>query len=236
MRHIPRSNILLLPVLLLALSACAASGPKGPYPPPENLRLAGVKRQEFVASFLQGRWCEARDLMAQSVEDFLRRDDPCAAAYNHLTLWRLKAYVGLEDEDARQEAMRLRAVGMGCPGSEQLAMLDEDAPAPARDRRYASLLDADDDAALLRALEDEDDALYASVYARKAAARALDAARPDRARPFLNLARALDGDRGWVVFLLEDWKLEARAADNDGDRNAIAQRIAILDALVDTCP
>ncbi len=222
--------------LVMTLAGCAVSGPKGPYPPPENLRLAETKRQEFVASFLQGRWCEAQDLLAQSVEDFLRRDDPCAAAYGHLTLWRLKAYVGVEDETARREALRLRAVGLGCPDSQQLAALDGDDFLPARDRRYRDMLAVDDPEALLDALAAEPDALYASVYARKAASQALAADRPDQARPFLELARSLDGDRGWVVFLREDWRLEALAAANTEDRNSIAQRIAILDALVDTCP
>jgi len=232
----PLAPKVLAAALVLLLAACASSGPKGPYPPPENLRLAAAKRQEFVASFLQGRWCEAHDLLAQSVEDFLRRDDPCAAAYGHMTLWRLKAYVGLEDEDARQEALRLRRVGLGCPGMKQLAALDgEEYLAPA-DRRYQDLLASDDDTALLNALEAESDALYASVYARKAAKAALDAGQPGRARPFLALARGLDGDRGWVVFLREDWRLEALTAETTEDRNSIAQRIAILDALVDTCP
>lgn len=222
-------------VLALACAACTAPGPGQPYPPPESLELAPVKRQEFVASFLQGRWCEAKDLLAQSVEDSLRRDDPCAAAYSHLTLWRLKAYVGIEDEQARREAMRLRDIGMGCPGSERLAVLDG-GPLPPRDRRYRELIAAGDDAALMDALAAEPDALYASVYARKAARKALDDGRPDLARPYLALARALDGDRGWVVFLREDWKMESEATDNPDDRSRIAQRIAILDALVDPCP
>lgn len=223
-------------ILALLLPACAATGPEGPYPPPENLQLAGVKRQEFVASFLQGRWCEAQDLLQQSVEDYLRRDDPCAAAYNHMTLWRLKAYVGLKDEAARQQALALRDVGLGCPGDPRLAALDGGEYLSPQDSSLRALMDAGDDAALLETLEDETDALFASVYARKAARAALDAGQPGRARPFLALARRLDGDRGWVVFLREDWQLEARTAETTDDRNNIAQRIAILDALVDTCP
>jgi len=232
-----RKLILILVTLILLLGGCVSSGPKQAYPPDERLRLAAAQRQAFVKAFLQGRWCEAESMFYASNEKYLHQDDFCAVAYNYELFWKLKGYLGLDAPGYMEKAREFRELGLDCP---------EAAPAmprgsagggglPVHDRAYRVLLEERDFPGLYDRLSSEKNQLYASVYARKAALLAGESGEDRWAGRFAELARNLDAQRGWVVFLLEDWRLIEGLSRDAARKQAIRRRISRLQDLIRPC-
>ena len=220
---------ILLVFALCWLGGCASATDPAPYPVDRSLDLTALQQRDFVDSFLQGRWCEAKTLYASSVEGSIRRDDFCAAAATARLGARLKAYLGQEAPAEAAQAIRLAEAAGECPA------LDADAP-PERDRRYTALVEGGEFARLASQLAKEQDALYASVYARKGAAGAQEAGEADQARALWELARATDAAHGWVAFLREDWRLRLAMDPDPEEQRAIHARIGILDEQIVPCP
>ncbi len=214
------------------LSGCTGKGKDTVYPPPENLALAPVQRQEFVDAFLQGRWCQAESLMKQSLENYLRQDDFCRAAYNFYLMYKIKSYIAIDAPHELQEAERLASLSGNCisvPSSENPN------PATPKDTQYSKLLNLDRLQELRALLQKDKDPLYASVYSRKIALRAQALKQTDMATQALEFARQIDSRQGWVVFLIEDWKMQAGLSTNPGTRAKIKNRIEILEKLIHPC-
>jgi hypothetical protein len=87
----------------------------------------------------------------------------------------------------------------------------------------------------LAGLSREENPIYASVYARKAAEAALEAGLEQRAREFIELAHSVDSRQGWVVFLRQDWLIKSAMAETPQQRQTIRERIEYLDALIRPC-
>jgi len=230
---VPRATLILLAAVFLA----ACGGTPSPYPPPRELAQAPRERQEFVEAFLQGRWCEAEMLFARSLDGFLRADDVCAAAYTHFLAYRLKGFAGENDQAALAAARRYQAMGLGCPELPGIPGLSTapDAGLPPKDRRYLELIEAGDYARLGRELGTEPDALYASVYGRKAARAALAAGLSADAAMLIGLARDIDARQGWVVFLVNDWTFRRELSTDPVEREAMAARITELQKRIIPC-
>jgi hypothetical protein len=232
-------HIALISLALILFTGCTTPAPREDYPAPNYSDYAQNQRRDFVEAFLQGRWCEAENLLALSTENFLQLDRFCEAAYNYLLFWRLQAYIGKDDPEALRRAEEMKELGKGCPEHPRLVMPGDGEPPggaiPGKDAAYRSLLDARDYEGLFDLLAAEDNELYASVYARKAARDALD--RGDRrwADTFLELALAVDSDQGWVVFLRRDWRLKAELAESNEEKESIANRIKYLDEFITPC-
>ncbi|MFW5487600.1 MAG: hypothetical protein ACNI3A_04145 [Desulfovibrio sp.] len=225
-------RLLCLTILLSAgLTACVGKGKDTVYPPPENLALAPVQRQEFVDFFLQGRWCQAKALFEQSVENYLRQDDFCRSAYNFYLLYKIKGYIGINAPEDLAEAKRLAKLTESCTS---VPVATSSAPTP-KDVEYTALLDSKQFTQLLGLLKKDKDPLYASVYARKIAIQAQRDTTYDVASTALSFAKQLDAQQGWIVFLVEDWKLLSKLASNDVARKRIDQRIKILQNLIHPC-
>jgi hypothetical protein len=224
---------ILLPCLAAALllAGCMA-GPTQPYPEPETRQKAADQREEFLEAFLSGRWCEAQSLFRASTLDYLRQDDFCAAAYNYRLAWRLTAYLSIPDQSLRKRAARLAELGLDCsgdPGGENGRF------AGPRDEAWEKLVSEKRFDELLSRVRGEEDALYASVYARKGARQAMAQGDEDAARRLLRTARQRDARLGWLLFVIEDWKLLADLENNDRRARLISERIRRLEQLVEPC-
>jgi hypothetical protein len=97
------------------------------------------------------------------------------------------------------------------------------------------MIQAQDFEALAQAIGAEDNELYASVYARKAAQAAIQAGGAGQADRFAEMALAVDSKQGWVVFLRQDWLIKAELADSDKEKQTIFERIGYLDAFITPC-
>jgi hypothetical protein len=212
--------------LLFFLSGCLG-GKQEPYPLPENIRKAPVQRQEFAALFLRGWWGEAEAVFQLSVENFLSQDDFCSAARNYVLAHRLLRYAGYENPELLKKARDLENTGRRCPD-----VLDESgAPvSAAKSREFNSRLD--DVQGMYAFLKKEQDPLYVSVYARKAAKKAAGKGLEDLAVRFLHLAREVDGRQGWVVFLARDWQGLLSLQENEKKKQEIKNRIDYLHSLI----
>ncbi len=210
-----------------SLGACAPRASDLPYPPQPDPAQEAVQRRDFVDSFLQGRWCEARVLYEDAVDGAVRRDALCEAAATARLAARMKAYLGLPAPEEERAAKDYLRAGLDCPGFE--------AP-PARDEALTALLAAGDWAGLLRAVRAEKDGLYASVYARKGALAALEAGHGEDALALVEAARAVDARQGWVAFLRQDWAIRLRLETDEDTRRAIRERIELLGSRIEPCP
>jgi len=217
-------------VILLAglffLSACLG-GERGPYPVPENIRKAPVQRQEFVGLFLRGWWGEAEAVFRLSVENFLSQDDFCAAARNYVLAHRLLKYAGHDNPELLQKARDLENTGQRCPDVLDDAGNPVSAP---KSREFNSRLNNVRE--MYDFLKKEEDPLYVSVYARRAAKKALNKGLEDQAARFLQLAREVDGRRGWVVFLVRDWQGLLSLQESEKKKQEIKNRIQYLRSLI----
>jgi hypothetical protein len=202
------------------------------------LRLAEVQRHEFIQLFLQGRWCEARGMFELSLESYLYQDDFCGAANNHLIFWKLKQYVGIDTNSHLEFALELQSTGQQCPEPGLPVEKNQSVQAtvlPDKDAEYMALLSQEKFDLLFRLLARESDPLYASVYGRKAALAALNAGQPVKAKILVQQAQERDARQGWVVFLIEDWKIiHALTADTLLQRE-ILFRIQHLQELIQPC-
>lgn len=223
-----------LVICLLAgglLCACHMRS-QAPYPEPEIGEVALDKRSEFVEAFLRGRWCEAQSLFKSSTVDFLRQDDFCAAAYNYQLAWRLTAYLNIPDDSLQARAERLAALGLDCgTGRDGLAqgfVGPQDAP-------WEQLVQEGRFEELEGKVRSEPDALYASVYGRKGARAAMDQGRIEAARDLLETVRRRDADLGWLLFIIEDWKLLQELETDFARKQLIQERINRLEQLVEPC-
>lgn len=216
----------ILLVGLFSLSGCLG-GEQRPYPVPENIRKAPVQRQEFVGLFLRGWWGEAEAVFRLSAENFLSQDDFCAAARNYVLAHRLLKYAGYDNPELLQKARDLENTGQRCP-----EVLDEDgnpASAPKSEEFNSRLSDL---RSMYDFLKKEEDPLYVSVYARKAAKKALIKGLEDLAARFLQLAREVDGRQGWVVFLVRDWQGLLSLQESGKKKQEIKNRIQYLRSLI----
>lgn len=230
---------LALVMLCLVAWGCAPSKPRSPYPPPDTLRMAEPQRHEFVQLFLQGRWCEAQGLFERSLEGYLMQDDFCAAAQNHILVWKLKQYININDDQHLEQADALLRTGRDCP---ELLLPSSDitgieiSDLPSRDRDYHALLDAGRFRALADRLQSERDQLYASVYGRKAALAAMQSGDIQSAQKIIEQTRLLDARQGWIVFLIQDWKIIYDMTRDSGRQTEIQSRIKALQELIQPCP
>ncbi len=223
-----------LPVLCLAallLAGCLARSSE-PYPEPETRQMALDKRDEFVEAFLRGRWCEAQSLFLSSTVDYLRQDDFCAAAYTYHLAWRLTAYLGVPDDSMRRRADRLAKLGLDC--GPDLGDKDGEFVGP-RDEAWDPLVRDGRFDALLSKVQSEKDALYASVYGRKGARAAIRRGQNDQARRLLEAVHRRDADLGWLLFIIEDWKLLAELEPDPARKQLIQERIERLEGLIEPC-
>lgn len=224
---------------MLAAWGCASPAPRDDFPAPNYLSIAQNQRNDFVQAFLQGRWCEAENLLALSTENYLQMDRFCDAAYNYLLSWRLNAYVGQDDPNALDKASKMRELGDGCTEHPRLAIPQggqvPQESVPEKDAGYRSMIQERDFEALARILGREDNELYASVYARKAARAAIQEGDAGSADRFAEMALAIDSRQGWVVFLRQDWLIKAELADSEKDKQTIFERIGYLDAFITPC-
>lgn len=234
MTNIAKAARLLLLFAVLATASCLP-GPAPEGPEPDYLSLADDRREAFVDAFLEGRWCEAEGLLELSTDNYLQMDLFCEAAYNMLLGWRLKKYVDISDPELLSRAREYRALGMGCPESEKLVFPEGRQDAPGKDRTYRRMLDEGDFDKVKAELSREENPIYASVYARKAAEAALEAEKESIAEELVELARSVDSRQGWVVFLRQDWLLKAAMTESPQERQTIRERIEYLDALIRPC-
>ncbi|WP_172961631.1 hypothetical protein [Desulfovibrio ferrophilus] len=176
---------------------------------------------------MQGYWCEAEIQYTKSLESSLRSDDFCAAAKTAKLAARLRAYLDMDAGVLEQEARRYAKAALDCPGSlEQRTQRDKD---------YETLIEERNYLRLERSLKAEKDSLFASVYARKAARTAIAQGDDTTALTLIELARIRDARQGWVTFLREDWRLRLSIEDNPQKRQAINDRIRILDDQIFPC-
>lgn len=220
-----RIHLIMLALALLCLPGCPPAADRTPYPLDRSLDLAAAQQRDFVDSFLQGRWCEAESLYAECMEAFIRHDEFVRAARTARLAARLKAYLGLDAPDELAAAKRMETVAGTGPEA-----------VPERDGRYAALVEDGRFAELASQLEQEDDALYVSVYARKGAAAALERGQAKQADALWERARATDAAQGWVALLREDWRLRLAMESDPLKRGAIDERIRILDERIVPCP
>jgi len=218
------------------LTSCFVPVDQSNYRQPKELGFAPVQRQEFIDAFLQGKWCEARYLFEASVEKYVRQDDFCQVSKNYVLAWKLKRYVGDDDQALIDKARYYHRLAFNCKDL-QLASLSQKSPEAGysqRDTLYRKLLKKNEFKALSSELKGEKDHLYASVYGRKAALAALAAKRNRMARRLMEQTRALDARQGWIVFLREDWRILHQLAP-DHQKEIIAERIKALGKLIQPC-
>jgi hypothetical protein len=231
----PRTSPTLLCIILAAilLQGCSlGGGSRSPYPRPEALSQTSSLRQDFIQEFLQGRWSTARSLFLQIRENLLRQDDFCAVAQLYVLAYKLHAYLGVEYPHLLDKAVDFSQQGLECdkvlgPGTTILST-------PA-DATIQALLEQGDWQRIHKSLKQLDDPLAVSVYARKAATKAGQS--PDKvnhqwARAFLDQAHAVDSSRGWVLFLIKDWKLRQGLETDPVKKRSIEKRIDTLFELV----
>ncbi len=234
--HPRRTALLLVLALCLHLLACGPSRPKSVYPPPDILKMADDQRHEFIQLFLQGRWCEAQSMFERSQESYQMQDDFCAAAQNQLIAWKLKQYLNISDDRHLDAARELSQTGLYCP---ELNLPDE-ASRPEQsnysdeDEQYRTLLEQGQFLTLANQLRNESDPLYASVYGRKAALAALAVNNLEQAQALIHQTRELDAAQGWIVFLIEDWKIIHMTTPPDGQHDVL-QRIERLQNIIQPC-
>ncbi|HDQ39888.1 MAG TPA: hypothetical protein ENN39_02505 [Desulfonatronum sp.] len=219
--------------------ACAPSGARSVYPAPDILRMAEPQRHEFVQLFLQGRWCEARSMFERSTESYLMQDDFCSAAQNNIVAWKLKQYIGISDPQLLEKAGLLLQTGMDCPDAILPDQGAEGSPPDTvtqKDRGYRELLDDGRFDLLSARLRAERDQLYASVYGRKAARAASIAGQLEQAEQLVRQTRSLDARQGWIVFLIQDWKMLYALTQDQAAKVEIQERIEQLQDLLQPCP
>ncbi|MFP4070900.1 MAG: hypothetical protein ACLFTB_02525 [Desulfovibrionales bacterium] len=223
----------ILPFLLVVLVSACAPGPPPLYPPSPKLEQGAAKRVEYIQAFLEGRWCDARYLFAESRDAFLRRDDFCAVATNYLYAWKLHSYLGQEDPLLLQEALHMSRIGRSCPDIEQAAQ--GAVVQTERESEYRSLIRDGRFDELTTILDKESDPLFRSVYARKAAGRAYKEGQALQAKTLLEQALQTDAAHGWTVFLVEDWKLFHALETDAVMQKRISDRITRLGLLIQDC-
>lgn len=223
------SRVILLLLMVLACAGCAAPRDTGPYPVDKSLTLAGLQRIEFVDSFLQGYWCEAEELYTMSIETAIRTDNFCQAAKTADLAARLFEYAGQNNGQEQDQRDTLIRQALDC----EVAGIN--APEPKLDTDYRTLTEQKRFAALAQTIEQEQDALYASVYARKGAGAALKAGAPAAAMKLAKLARRVDAAHGWVTFLVLDWKLIKALSTDSKQIQAINERIGTLEQRILAC-
>lgn len=220
-----RFSLLLLGILF-SICSCA-SKTQEPYPVPKNLRLAPEQRQEFVGLFLRGWWNEAEAVFSASIDNYISQDNFCAAARNYVLAARLLKYIGRDGSPLLEKARKLRNTGQKCPR----VFNEKDEPVNvAKNVQYARMLESS--AQTKSMLEKEKDPLYRSVYARKAADRALENKDFSLAEDFLTMARKVDAKHGWIVFLIEDWKYVLRFEKDRERIRQIRNRIQYLRKMI----
>lgn len=232
-------RLLLFSAFCLLMCACSVSGPRQAYPVPDTLRMADAQRHEFIHLFLQGRWCEAHNLFDRSMENFLFQDDFCAAAQNHVLFWKLKKYAGISGGQSLDQARALLQTGQHCPEIVLPSEHTEDGEPdtlPEKDRAYRELLKNGQFETFIARLHSERDQLYASVYGRKAAQAALQSGNKRQAEAIIHQTRDLDAKQGWIVFLIQDWKILHELSRDNALKTKIQQRIEILHNLIQPCP
>jgi len=219
-------------VLSTILAGC--SGRARPvYPPADSVRLAVVQRQDFVNAYLHGRWCDAEVAFERSIGNFLAQDDFCGAARNYILAYKLRSYSNVDLPELLERADELASLDPECAyGKQESTGLS----VSKKDQHYLDLMKNEQFSILKNELKSEDDPLFASVYARKAARAALCADQPDLAEELVSTARDIDARQGWIVFLIEDWKLRKSMASSDQDRQSIEKRIDLLQKQIHVCP
>ncbi|WP_462323553.1 hypothetical protein [Desulfoplanes sp.] len=225
-------------VVLSVLLVCGCSlstQPRTPYPPAEVLSQAPSLRQDFIQEFLQGRWATARSLFSRTEEYFLRRDNFCAVARTYILAYKLHAYLGINYPHLLDKANIFSQQGLDC------GLLFD-----ASGRPVKTTTDLDMDVLLAdsqwRAIHDSllsmDDPLFVSVYGRKAAQQAILSTEDGDgkwARIFIGQAHDVDSSRGWILFLIEDWKLSLALERNQERKHWIKKRIDTLYTLIGPC-
>ncbi len=220
-------------MLLLALGACSGARTQDrSYPPSPILTQAPSLRQNFLQAFLRGRWCRAQSLFLQSQEYYLRQDDFCSVAQIYILAYNLHAYLGVRYPHLLDKAMNFAQQGLDCANT----LFDPDGhPRRGRqDERFQKLMDSRKWRSLATYLKNVQDPLFASVYARKAAIKALPT-HTAWAQKYSDLALSVDRRQGWVLFLIQDWKYKLSVEKNSRRRDWIRQRIATLYDLVEPC-
>ncbi len=220
-------------LIAILLQGCSlSSGTKSLYPRPEILSQTASLRQDFIQEFLQGQWPTARSLFLQTQETLLRQDDFCSVAQLYVLAYKLHAYLGVEYPHLLDKALDFSQQGMDC--SKIIGARTTILPNP-RDRTIHSLLQIGDWQKIHAYLEQLDDPLSVSVYARKAAVKAVQSFEDDDrnwTRIFIKQAHIVDRKQGWVLFLIEDWKLQQKIETDPEQKRYIEERIKTLFELV----
>ncbi len=226
---------------VLFLQACSLKKSE-PYPRPAAFSQTPALHQEIIQEFLQGRWMTARSLFAQTKENLLRQDDFCAVARLYVLAYKLHAYLGVDYPHLLDKAVAFSQQGLDCGPdlNDRHALV-----AVPADNVLAAMLNKGKWKALHDHLAHLANPLFVSVYARKAAVRTGQSANKDDAawtQAFLDQARSIDSNRGWVVFLVQDWKLQLKLETqgilkptNPTRQQCIKQRIQTLLDLVTPC-
>ncbi len=230
----------LLPVvctlfMVFVLQGCSSTK-NTPYPPPAHLSQTPCLRQDFIQEFLQGRWATAASLFAQTKEELLRQDDFCAVAQLYVLAYKLHAYMGVEYPHILDKALDFSQQGLDCPHR----IKDHDTlVASTQDTYFETLLQDGDWPLLFKHLKHLHDPLFVSVYARKAGTKAgqsLNHEDQHWAHIFFQQAHTIDSRQGWVLFLIQDWKLRL-SLEHDPDRQEyMTKRINTLLTLITPCP
>jgi hypothetical protein len=225
--------VLVLSALSLLMIAGCTGKARPVYPPAEGVRLAVVQRQDFVNAYLHGRWCDAEVAFEKSTGNFLAQDDFCSAARNYIIAYKLKSYSSVDLPELLERADDLASLDLEyVHGKQESTGLS----VSKMDQHYLDLIENEQFSTLKSQLKSQDDPLFASVYARKAARAALRADQSCLAEDLVLIARDIDTRQGWVVFLIEDWKLLKSLSDSDQDRQAIEKRIDLLQKQIHVCP
>ncbi|MCP3939909.1 MAG: hypothetical protein GY710_00300 [Desulfobacteraceae bacterium] len=223
-------------IFVLIPVSCSFYTPRDTFSPPEDLKLAPIRRDEFVNAFLQGKWCDSLRLFNISNEYYLRKDDFCRVSRNYFLAWKLKRYIGIVDVELINKAQYYNDLGIDCsdpliltPGFEKNRNLFSK-----QDILYRKLITEHKFVNIQKKLTLEKDKIYASVYGRKAAESAIQENSFPEAKKLIKLTLAIDGEHGWIIFLIKDWKLYGQIA-NDKEKKVITERIKRLKDLVRPC-
>ncbi|MDK2920764.1 MAG: hypothetical protein PWR24_321 [Desulfonauticus sp.] len=181
--------------LSIFLLSCSLGSKKDPYLIKPGIDLGYDYQAKFIKHFLKGEKCKAKYYFYKSNNIFARFDKLDEIGNNYFNLYKLEKYLGKEINYLYTKAVEFNPF---------IQNKSE------KDALYSKLLHQKDTSSLLNLLKKEKNPLYRSVYARKA----ITVAENKKVKKnFLNLAFAVDKQYGWVLFLIEDWKLAKHILD-----------------------
>ncbi|MDQ7031124.1 MAG: hypothetical protein Q9M37_00185 [Desulfonauticus sp.] len=201
-------------LIFVFLAGCSFSGKHNLIFKSSNyVKSAYQNRIQFVNSFLQGRFCDAKIYFNKSNLFFARADDLEMIGVNYYQLYLLYKYIG-------QEKIRFYKTANFYTKDKKLSGIN-------RDKFYLRLIKSGDFTELWKVIQREKNPVYQSVYCRKIAR----VAPKEWKNKFLQRAFDIDKQYGWTIFLIEDWK-EKKTLGSNSDADI---HIKILQSSLENC-